>query len=157
MSERRGGRAVRAGGRGEENRGSRFPCRPGINGVSFSSPRADVSRPSIAAIPAPSSAAPPCGARVPGRSLETAPRVRPAVGLALAALVLGVAEPAFAYIGPGAGFAFAGSLLMLVAALGLAVLTILLWPLTTLWRLVRIGNPFKEAIAKRVVIVGFDG
>jgi predicted AlkP superfamily phosphohydrolase/phosphomutase len=76
---------------------------------------------------------------------------------ALASLLLVAPGVAHAYIGPGAGFAFAGSLFLLVAALGLALLTILLWPLTTLWRLVRVGNPFKNASARRVVIVGLDG
>ncbi|HEY8517288.1 MAG TPA: alkaline phosphatase family protein [Candidatus Binatia bacterium] len=76
---------------------------------------------------------------------------------ALAGLALLAPQSAEAYIGPGAGFAFAGSLFLLLAALGLALLTILLWPLTTLWRLVRIGNPFKNASAKRVIILGFDG
>src|SRR5437016_2248149 len=73
--------------------------------------------------------------------------------VALAAyLVLLAPSRAHAYIGPGAGFAFAGSLFMMLAALGLALLTILLWPITTLWRLVRVGNPFKNASAKRVII-----
>ena len=62
-----------------------------------------------------------------------------------------------AYIGPGAGFAFAGSLLLMVAAVGLALLSILLWPITTLYKLIRVGNPFKHASASRVVIVGLDG
>lgn len=65
--------------------------------------------------------------------------------------------PAHAYIGPGAGFAFAGSLLMFVAAIGLAFLTILLWPITTAWRLIRVGNPYKNAKAQRVIILGLDG
>ncbi|MEW6270367.1 MAG: alkaline phosphatase family protein [Thermodesulfobacteriota bacterium] len=80
------------------------------------------------------------------------------LAIALACLPL-VSAPsvADAYIGPGAGFAFAGSLFLVLAALGLALLTILLWPLTTLWRLVRVGNPFKNASAKRVVILGLDG
>lgn len=65
--------------------------------------------------------------------------------------------PALAYIGPGAGFAFAGSLLLMVAAIGLALLSILLWPITTLYKLIRVGNPFKHASAKRVIIVGLDG
>ena len=77
--------------------------------------------------------------------------------LAAACLVLLAPSVAHAYIGPGAGFAFAGSLFMMLAALGLALLTILLWPITTLWRLVRVGNPFKNASAKRVIIVGLDG
>jgi predicted AlkP superfamily phosphohydrolase/phosphomutase len=81
---------------------------------------------------------------------------RPIV-LAIGSLLLLSPEAAQAYIGPGAGFAFAGSLLMLAAALGLALLTILLWPITALWRLIRVGNPFKGASAKRVIIVGLDG
>lgn len=79
------------------------------------------------------------------------------MSLVAAALVLLAPSLAHAYIGPGAGFAFAGSLFMMLAALGLALLTILLWPITTLWRLVRVGNPFKNASAKRVIIVGLDG
>lgn len=65
--------------------------------------------------------------------------------------------PALAYIGPGAGFAFAGSLLLMAAAIGLALLSILLWPITTLFKLIRVGNPFKHASARRVIIVGLDG
>src|SRR4029450_9761105 len=45
----------------------------------------------------------------------------------------------------------------MAAAVGLALLTILLWPLTALWRLLRVGHPFKNASAKRVVIIGLDG
>ncbi|MBM4268404.1 MAG: nucleotide pyrophosphatase [Deltaproteobacteria bacterium] len=77
--------------------------------------------------------------------------------LVLGAVVVLCPELAHAYIGPGAGFAFAGSLLMVAAALGLALLTVLLWPITTVWRLIRVGNPFKGASAKRIVIVGLDG
>ncbi len=62
-----------------------------------------------------------------------------------------------AYIGPGAGFAFAGSLLVMVAAFVLAVGTILLWPLTFAWKLLRVGNPFKHASAKRIIVLGLDG
>ena len=97
-------------------------------------------------------------------SIDRTPRKR-ATARALAAVTATAAglllalDPATAeaYIGPGAGFAFAGSLFMLLAALGLALLTILLWPLTTLWRILRVGNPFKNADAKRIVIVGLDG
>ena len=76
----------------------------------------------------------------------------PAVGI-----VLVWAGTAHAYIGPGAGFAFAGSLLTMIAAIGLAVASILLWPFTVLYRWIRVGNPFKHAQTKRVVIVGMDG
>ncbi len=64
---------------------------------------------------------------------------------------------AAAYIGPGAGFAFAGSLLVLVAAFALALGTIALWPITFLYRTIRVGNPFKNASAKRIVVLGLDG
>jgi predicted AlkP superfamily phosphohydrolase/phosphomutase len=74
--------------------------------------------------------------------------------LALALCAPGAAE---AYIGPGAGFAFAGSLLALLAAVALALGSILAWPFTLLYRWLRVGNPFRQAQAKRVVILGLDG
>jgi len=79
--------------------------------------------------------------------------------LAATALVLAVLWPgeAFAYIGPGAGFAFAGSLLVLLATFALALVTVLTWPINFVWRLIRVGNPFKHAQAKRIVVLGLDG
>ena len=74
--------------------------------------------------------------------------------LLLTALHIG---PAYAYIGPGAGFAFAGSLLALLAAFALALGTILLWPLTFVYKTIRVGNPFKHAAAKRIIVLGLDG
>jgi predicted AlkP superfamily phosphohydrolase/phosphomutase len=82
---------------------------------------------------------------------------RPAI---LGALLLAAAlspSPALAYIGPGAGFAFAGSLAVMLAAFALAIGTILLWPVTFLIRTVRVGDPFKNALSKRVIIIGLDG
>ncbi len=72
-------------------------------------------------------------------------------------IALGLPAVADAYIGPGAGFAFAGSLLAMVAALALALASILLWPFIMLYRWIRVGNPFKNAQAKRVIILGLDG
>jgi len=83
--------------------------------------------------------------------------VRRAFLLALAVVALTPPAPALAYIGPGAGFAFAGSLLTMLAAFGLAIGLILLWPFTALYRWLRVGDPFKNAQAKRVIIVGMDG
>jgi predicted AlkP superfamily phosphohydrolase/phosphomutase len=77
--------------------------------------------------------------------------------LAVVGTVLAWAGTAHAYIGPGAGFAFAGSLLAMIAAIGLAVASILLWPFTVVYRWLRVGNPFKHAQTKRVVIIGMDG
>ncbi|MCB9899000.1 MAG: alkaline phosphatase family protein [Planctomycetes bacterium] len=62
-----------------------------------------------------------------------------------------------AYIGPGAGFAFAGSALVLVSTLFLAFGVVLMFPIKLLWRLVVTGNPFKNAKVKRVVVLGLDG
>jgi predicted AlkP superfamily phosphohydrolase/phosphomutase len=81
--------------------------------------------------------------------------------LRIAALVLtwvlfGGAE-AHAYIGPGAGMAFAGSALALLLTFFIAFGTILIWPMRLIWRAVRVGNPFKRARVKRVVILGLDG
>jgi hypothetical protein len=75
----------------------------------------------------------------------------------LALLILAPSSPASAYIGPGAGFAFVGSLFVLITTFFLAVGTILIWPITFLWRVIRVGNPFKNAQVKRVVILGLDG
>src|SRR5213594_4437379 len=79
-----------------------------------------------------------------------------AASLAAACLLL-LAGPAHAYIGPGAGFAFVGSLFVLLTTFVLAFAIILTWPIRMLYRLVAVGNPYKDAISKRVVILGLDG
>src|SRR5258706_6908156 len=83
---------------------------------------------------------------------------RLATGAAFAAgILLLCAAPAHAYIGPGAGFAFVGSFLVLLTTFVLAFAIILTWPIRTLYRLLVVGNPYKHAISKRVVILGLDG
>jgi len=81
--------------------------------------------------------------------------------LRIAALVavwtLLATRPAWAYIGPGAGIAFAGSALVIVSTIFIAFGTILIFPLRLLWRMAVTGNPFKRARVKRVVILGLDG
>ena len=94
--------------------------------------------------------------KTPRRTSQRA--LPPAAGVLVLLLSLALyAPPARAYIGPGAGFAFAGSLLVMVAAFALAIGSILLWPVTFVWRTIRVGNPYKKAIAKRVVVLGIDG
>lgn len=84
--------------------------------------------------------------------------VRSACGaLAAALLCLLPALPAAAYIGPGAGFAFVGSLMVLIATFAIAFAIILTWPLRLLYRLVTVGNPYRDAQSKRVVVMGLDG
>ena len=72
---------------------------------------------------------------------------------ALTALSPGVAE---AYIGPGAGFAFLTSFLVLFTTILLAFLSLLIWPFRTAWRMItRRKRPIPRI--KRLIIVGFDG
>lgn len=85
----------------------------------------------------------------------TARRTRIAALVAVWTLL--ATAPAQAYIGPGAGIAFAGSALVIVSTIFIAFGTILLFPLRLLWRLAVTGNPFKRARVRRVVILGLDG
>lgn len=83
----------------------------------------------------------------------------------ISALLLGIGatvsliipDLAFAYIGPGAGFAFLGSTLVFVLTIGMAILTILFWPLQWVWKKIRQKGISKHARTRRVVIVGLDG
>ena len=76
-------------------------------------------------------------------------------------LLLGTACPLSlqAYIGPGAGFAFVSSFLVLLLAVLLAVFSLLSWPLRLLMRLVfkGKGRGRQKTDISRVVVVGFDG
>jgi hypothetical protein len=60
--------------------------------------------------------------------------------LALLLLLLTFSTTAAAYIGPGAGVGFLGSLWALLVGVVLAVAAILIWPLRKLWRRLR-GKP----------------
>jgi predicted AlkP superfamily phosphohydrolase/phosphomutase len=72
------------------------------------------------------------------------------------ALIL-AASQAHAYIGPGAGFALGGSMLVLLVTFALAFAIILTWPIRAAIKLIKVGNPYKAAMAKKVVILGLDG
>jgi predicted AlkP superfamily phosphohydrolase/phosphomutase len=77
--------------------------------------------------------------------------------LLTALLVLAAPRTAQAYIGPGAGFALAGSFLAVFVAIGSAVLLLLTWPLRLIWRAVFRRRPPARSRVKRVVILGLDG
>jgi predicted AlkP superfamily phosphohydrolase/phosphomutase len=62
-----------------------------------------------------------------------------------------------AYIGPGAGFALAGSLFAVFAAFFSAVVLILSWPVRLVWRLLFGRKALAKARVKRVVVLGLDG
>lgn len=63
----------------------------------------------------------------------------------------------YAYIGPGAGFAFLGSFLSVLAGFLLSMGSILLWPFRMLWRLIRRRQGFRHAKVKRIIFLGLDG
>ena len=62
-----------------------------------------------------------------------------------------------AYIGPGAGFAFLGSFLTLIAGFFLTLFSLLLWPLRLLWRLVKRRKGNRKALVKKTIFLGLDG
>ena len=60
-------------------------------------------------------------------------------------------------MGPGAGFAFLGSFLTLVAGFFLSFFSLLLWPFRTAWRAVRRRKGYRHAWVKKIVFLGLDG
>ena len=93
-----------------------------------------------------------------GRSTESADRSRwrRRAAFFTAALLLLAAAPAQAYIGPGAGFALLSSFAVLFTTLVLALVSALLWPFRTAWRVLRRRRAARPRI-RRLVVVGFDG
>jgi predicted AlkP superfamily phosphohydrolase/phosphomutase len=79
--------------------------------------------------------------------------------LCVAALlvVLLTPNPAHAYIGPGAGFAIAGSLWAVLTAFSSALLLLLTWPVRLLWRALLGHRGAARGRFERVVILGLDG
>jgi len=77
--------------------------------------------------------------------------------LLVVVLVLLAPVRANAYIGPGAGFALAGSFLAFFAAIASAFLTILTWPLRLAVRTLFGWRAWARSRFKRIVILGLDG
>jgi predicted AlkP superfamily phosphohydrolase/phosphomutase len=76
---------------------------------------------------------------------------------AAAAAVLVFPCRAEAYIGPGAGFAVAGSFLAMFAAILSAFLALFTWPVRYIIRAVKHRKAFARSRVKRFVILGLDG
>jgi len=74
-----------------------------------------------------------------------------------AVLVLVLPTPAHAYIGPGAGFALAGSLLSALAAIASTILVLFTWPIRWVVRAIRGRRALARSRVKRFVILGLDG
>ena len=77
--------------------------------------------------------------------------------LAAAILLLAAPAPALAYVGPGAGFAFVSSLLIILVTTLLAILTLLTWPIRWVVQRIRGSRALGAARARRVVVLGLDG
>ena len=77
--------------------------------------------------------------------------------LAAASILLALAAPLAAYIGPGAGFAFLSSFLIFFLTFLLAVFSLLSWPFRFVWKALRGQRAYKKGLVERVVILGLDG
>ncbi len=79
--------------------------------------------------------------------------------LFIASVLLGVVLPsvAYAYIGPGAGFAFLTSFLVLFATFFVAFIFFITWPIRFLIKRIRRRGNVPKGKVDRVIIVGFDG
>ena len=65
--------------------------------------------------------------------------------------------PLFGYIGPGAGFAFLGSFLSLIASFFFTAVSLLLWPFRAARAVVRRRRGFRRAKIRRLIFLGLDG
>jgi len=68
-----------------------------------------------------------------------------------------IPDDAYAYIGPGAGFAFLSSLIALLISFILAFFSFLTLPIRILIRIFKRKKYKKKSLIPRVVIVGYDG
>jgi predicted AlkP superfamily phosphohydrolase/phosphomutase len=68
-----------------------------------------------------------------------------------------VSHPVFAYIGPGAGFAFLGSFLTLVLSVLATIASLLLWPFRMIRMMVRRRRGMRVAQVKKLIFLGLDG
>ncbi len=73
------------------------------------------------------------------------------------ALLLSFAIPLSAYIGPGAGFAFLSSFLVLFLTFFLAIFSFLSWPFRFLLRMIRGQKAYKKSHINRLIVLGLDG
>jgi predicted AlkP superfamily phosphohydrolase/phosphomutase len=74
-----------------------------------------------------------------------------------AAVLLLLASPLEAYIGPGAGFAFLSSFFVLFLTFVLALFSFLSWPFRFLWKAVRGRRAYGKGPVDRLIILGLDG
>jgi predicted AlkP superfamily phosphohydrolase/phosphomutase len=86
------------------------------------------------------------------------PRIGRFLPILIACAVVAVAtSPAQAYIGPGAGFAVGGSLLVLFISLLSAVAALLTWPIRWVVRSIKCRKTFARSRIKKFIVLGLDG
>ncbi len=68
-----------------------------------------------------------------------------------------MSHPIFAYIGPGAGFAFLGSFLTLVLSIIASIASLLLWPFRMIRMAMRRKRGIRAAQVKKLIFLGLDG
>jgi predicted AlkP superfamily phosphohydrolase/phosphomutase len=74
-----------------------------------------------------------------------------------AGALLALASPLAAYVGPGAGFAFLSSFLVLFLTFLMALFSFLSWPFRFLWKAVRGQRAYKKSPIQRLIVLGLDG
>lgn len=75
----------------------------------------------------------------------------------LALVILVVPRDAFAYVGPGAGMAFATAAFALLGSIVVVLSSLLLYPVRLLWRLARRRRRAHPPRIRRAVVIGLDG
>lgn len=90
-----------------------------------------------------------------GRKAERG-SLRVPLGLAVLVLLF-AASPLSAYVGPGAGFAFLSSFLVMFLAFFMAVFSFLSWPFRVLRRALRGRKAYGRSRVDRLIILGLDG
>jgi len=78
------------------------------------------------------------------------------IGL-LGAVFLAIPAPSYAYIGPGAGFAFLSSFIFIIGAVLFAFLLILTLPFRLIFKVIKRKKKHGTAVVNRLVILGLDG
>jgi predicted AlkP superfamily phosphohydrolase/phosphomutase len=89
-------------------------------------------------------------------TLHRANRRAPPILLLVVLSGLGAPADAWAYIGPGAGFALLSSFFVLFTTILVVFLSFLLWPIRIALRILRGGRRPKASIG-RLIVIGFDG
>jgi len=72
-------------------------------------------------------------------------------------MILFYAPPVAAYIGPGAGFAIVGSFLAFFLAFVSALISMLIWPVRTLYIFIRRRLLGLQPLCRRTIVIGLDG